>query len=210
MRSCRTHAVLLVVAGGLLAVLAGGRTWLTVTPLASAGIASRAAVEVTGREAAPGGPALGLVALAGAVALLASGRRVRQVVAGLLVLCGAGLVAVRLAFGAAVDAVAQDAVARATGTTVRGAGELVARPTAWGGVCAAAGVLVAAGAVLALVRGGRWSGPARRYETAPVAAAAAAAAGPTTPGGMAAQRDRAYDAWDALSSGADPTDDAEA
>ncbi|MBI4940488.1 MAG: Trp biosynthesis-associated membrane protein [Actinobacteria bacterium] len=212
MRSSKGLAALLVVLGGLLAILAGGRTWLSVTPLGATVSAVSGAIPVSGREAAPAGSALGLVALAGAVALLTSGLVVRYVVAGLLALCGAGLVAVPLTSGAdGFDGAAADAVARVTGARITSGGGFAASTTAWPTVCAAAGLLVLAGAVVALVRGRRWAGPSRRYEVPAVVGAAGGTSGGTagTDGGTAAAtaRDRAYDTWDALSDGSDPTAD---
>lgn len=193
MRSSKGAAFLLVVLGGLLTVLATGRTWLDVQPVRGGALTT--AVEVTGREASPEAVALGLVALAGAVALVTAGPVARRVVAGLLVLCGVGLAGTVLLFARDPGTVAADAVARATGATL-GSGEgIAASSTVWVGVCVAAGLLVAAGGTVAVLRGGRWAGPSRRYEvSAPVA-------------GAGSERDRAFDAWDALSAGADPTDD---
>lgn len=187
MRSSKTLAVLLVLAGGLLAVLAGSRTWLSVTAVTT--------VHVSGREAAPLGVALGLVVLACALALLTSGRLLRRVVGVLLVACGAGLLVVRFTYDATGDRLVADAVARASGATTGAAGDVYSTASDWPWATAAGGVLVVAGAVVTLVRAGRWQGPSRRYEPA---------AGPAA---AALERDRAFDAWDALSAGADPTDD---
>jgi uncharacterized membrane protein (TIGR02234 family) len=217
-RSSKALSAALVVLGGLLAILAGGRTWLSVTPVGATVSAVSGAIPVSGREAAPAGAALGLVALAGAVALLTSGPVVRYVVAALLTLCGAGLVAVPLSFGpgGSQDA-ARDAVARVTGSRGGNGSGFAASTTPWPTVCAAAGLLVLAGAVLALVRGRRWAGPSRRYETPAVTgggavalatgSAGSAAEPVTATTGAATARDRAYDTWDALSDGNDPTAD---
>lgn len=209
MRSSKAVAALLVVLGGLLAILAGGRTWLSVTPVGATVSAVNGAIPVSGREAAPAGSALGLVALAGAVALLTSGLVVRYVVAALLALCGAGLVLVPMSSGAdGFDGAAADAVARVTGARITSGGGFAASTTAWPTVCAAAGLLVLAGAVVALLRARTWAGPSRRYEVPVVTGTAATAAPAGAPGaGAATARDRAYDAWDALSDGTDPTAD---
>ena len=197
MRSSKGLAVLLVALGGGLVLLTAGRTWLRVAPVLDTALFART-VAVSGREAAPAAAALGLVALAGAVALLTSGALVRRVVAAVLVLTGAGGVAVTVAFLREPRGAAREAVARATG--VAGTGGFTFDQTAWPVLCGAGAVLVAAGGLVALVTAGRWGGPSRRYETA--------AAGPTSAiGAEASRRDRAYDAWDALSEGADPTDD---
>lgn len=191
----------LVALGGALVVLSAGRTWLEVTPVLDTALFDRA-VAVTGREAAPATSALGLVALAGAVALVTSGPVVRRVVAVLLALAGAGVLAVTIAFLREPGGAARAAVARATGVT--GSGGFTSLGTAWPTVCGAAAVLVGAGGLIAVVTAGGWGGPSRRYETA----AAAGAALTSAVGAEASRRDRAYDAWDALSEGDDPTDDA--
>lgn len=202
MRSTRGAAFVLVALGGALVVLAAGRTWLRVTAVPDAALVDQV-VTVSGREASPAAAALGLVALAGAVALVTSGAVVRRVVAALLVLAGAGTLAATVAFLREPGGAARAAVARATGVT--GSGGFTAEPTAWPAVCGAAALLVLAGGVVAVLRAGTWGGPSRRYEPT----------GATTPGAtsalgaQASRRDRAYDAWDALSGGADPTDTAD-
>ena len=199
MRSSRPLAFVLVALGGALVVLAGGRTWLRVTPVPGTALLEQV-VAVGGREAAPAAAALGLVALAGAVALVTSGAVVRRVVAVLLVLAGAGVLAVTAALLREPGGAARAAVARATGVT--GSGGFTATATAWPVVCGAAALLVVAGGLVGVLRAGAWGGPSRRYETAAAVPAATSALGE-----QASRRDRAYDAWDALSDGGDPTDD---
>jgi uncharacterized membrane protein (TIGR02234 family) len=193
----RRLAVLLALAGGLLAVVAGGRTWLSLT--ASGDAVGIARVAVTGRQAAPGGVALGLVAAAAAVVLATSGRVLRQVVGGLLVACGLGLVAVTVVAGAAQDDLVRDAMARATGTTSAPAtADGSAQRSVWPDVSAAGGVLALAGGTVALLRSRRWGAATRRYEISGQSA-------PRPP--SSAVRDRSLDAWDSLDAGADPTVD---
>jgi uncharacterized membrane protein (TIGR02234 family) len=198
MRSSKPIAFGLVALGGALVVLAAGRTWIRVRPLLDTALVDRV-VDVSGREAAPATAALGLVALAGAVALVTSGAVVRRVVAALLVVAGAGTLAVTVAFLRDPGGAARAAAARATGVT--GSVGFTSTGTVWPAVCAAAALLVVAGGVVAVLRAGRWGGPSRRYEATSGAGAVSAL------GAEASRRDRAYDAWDALSDGADPTDD---
>lgn len=196
----RRTAVLLVLAGGLLAVVAGGRTWVRVVPDGAVGLGP---VAVTGREVTPAGVALGLVALAGAVVLVTSGRVVRAVVAVLLLAAGAGVVAAGLLLGVDVGQVARGALAAATGATGAVTEFRTAR-TAWPPLAAAGGGLVVLGALGTLLGSRRWDGPSRRFEPAgPAAATSAGSAAPVA--SAASQRDRAFDAWDALSAGTDPT-----
>jgi uncharacterized membrane protein (TIGR02234 family) len=201
-RSGKPVAVLLVLGGGLLAVLAGSRTWATAVPAqVGAGLAS---VPVGGRDAAPGSVALGLVAAAGAIVLVTSGRVVRYVVAVLLVAAGVGIAAGGMWVGVDRAALVADALGRASGTTGGPVGGS-ASATAWPLVAVAAGVLVLAGALVSLAGTHRWDAPSRRFDVPAATDATTAAAA----GGSASDRDRAIDTWDALSVGADPTDDAQ-
>jgi hypothetical protein len=93
-------------------------------------------------------------------------------------------------------------VSTATGT-VGQAGAGSADVTVWPAVSALGGLLVAAGGGVALVRGRRWPGPARRFERG---AAPAPAAGAASMAAAASERDRRMDDWDRLTAGDDPTD----
>jgi uncharacterized membrane protein (TIGR02234 family) len=184
----RAVAVLAVLAGVGLALMATGQPWVTVR-LPGGGNAA-----ADGRLAAPGAVAVALVAAAGAVVLLTSGRAVRMLVAGLLLLAGVLVTGLTVPVWQDPAAAASPAVARVTGTVGRAGG--TASTTFWPVLSAAGGLLIAAGAVVALVRGRRWPGPSRRYERS------------TTPagGGPDGRRDGEADAWDRLSRGEDPTD----
>jgi uncharacterized membrane protein (TIGR02234 family) len=186
--------------GAGLVVLAAGRTWATARV---AGAGGSGAVPATGSSVAPGTTALALVAAAGGVALLTSGRVLRLVVAVVLALAGAGITVLALMSAADPVGAVAPAVSRATGTTqAPDAGS--AHVTGWPWAAAAGGALVAAGGVLALVRGRTWAAPSRRYDrdagpsASPVPAVGTAA--------TAAARDASLDAWDRLSDGDDPTD----
>ena len=192
----RLLAVLAVLAGAGLVVLAAGRSWVTVTLPAGA-----AAVHADGRAAAPGAVAIALVAAAGGVVLATAGAAVRTVVAGLLLLAGLGVAALSVPVWQAPEDAAAASVSRVTGTVGQPAGGS-AGATAWPAISAAGGLLVAAGGVTGLLRGRRWAGPSRRFD-APGAPVAAGAAPPGLP-----ERDRRLDAWDSLSRGEDPTDPA--
>ncbi|HEY6794544.1 MAG TPA: Trp biosynthesis-associated membrane protein [Kineosporiaceae bacterium] len=221
----RAVALLAVLVGAGLVVLATGRNWVTVTV---AGAGGRLQVGADGRLAAPGAAAVGLVAAAGIVVALTAGRLVRAVVTGLLV--AAGLTAAALSVPVWHDpaGVAAPAAARVTGTVGQSRGD--ARVTAWPAASAAGGLLIATGGLVGVVRGRRWPGPSRRYERdgghvdaappgtepAPPGIEPAPPGGPAPPGlagrtraSASSERDRRLDQWDSLSRGEDPTDEGE-
>ena len=72
MRRHPAAAAVLCLAGAVLVLVAAGRSWVSVvTP---AGLADAGTVSHTGTDLAPALPVLGLIGLAGAVAMLVSGR----------------------------------------------------------------------------------------------------------------------------------------
>jgi len=193
----RPLAFLAAVAGAGVVLLSSGRDWVTVAVATARG----GSVAADGSTAAPGAAAIALVAAAGAVALVTSGRVARVVVAGLLLVAGAAVAALSVPVWQAPRSAADAAVVKVTGT-VGGQDASTARVTPWPAVSAAGGLLVAAGGLVGLVRGRRWSGPARRFEPAPIAGAV-----PATAEAARSERDRRSDDWDSLSRGDDPTAD---
>jgi hypothetical protein len=130
----RSIAVVACLAGAALALFATSRTWtVAVHPQPPPLPPLRTAR--TGAALHPWLPALCLVALAGAGALLATGPRGRVAVGVLLAACGTGI---------------------AVGGGAGGGG--------WGWLCAAGGAVVAAAGVVAAVRGRRWPALGSRYE----------------------------------------------
>jgi len=136
----RTLAAFATAAGAGLALLAVSRVWTRATVARPAPLPP-AHVTHTGSALAPWLPAVALVALAGAGAVLATKGAVRRVVGALLVFGGAGLVA--------------GAVSR-LGAVGGSAG--------WPLVTAAGGLLVAVGGAVTVVRGRRWPGMSARYD----------------------------------------------
>lgn len=166
--------VLGLVAGAVL-LWASGRPWAT---LAGSGVSGRQLTELP--------YALGLVGLAGTVAVLAAGRWLRPVVGALLVLAGAGAAvastqAWRHPRAADVGTVSTHPLARTSHLATTG----------WPAVALAAAVLLAVAGGLVLWRGARWPGMGRRYE----------APGARRP----PPRDPVAAAWEALDRGEDPT-----
>jgi hypothetical protein len=131
----RTIAVFACVAGAGLALLAASRTWAEITRVRPAPLPALHELK-TGSALLPWLPAAGLVALAGAGALLATRGLVRAAVGVLMTLCGLGLVA--------------GAVARFA--------------AGWPLVAALGGLLVAGAGGLTLARGWDWPGMGTRYE----------------------------------------------
>ncbi|MEV0625712.1 Trp biosynthesis-associated membrane protein [Nonomuraea wenchangensis] len=166
------------VLGCLLVLLAAGRTWVSVT--------QTGADAPTGGDLSPVLTPLALAGLAGVVAVLATKGVGRRVVGGLLALCGAGAGAgtwTALDGSGVTDWLAAH-------NTLHGATGLTWHFVAlWPAVAGAGALLLAAGGVLAVVRGGRWAGMSARYERR---------------GPAPADGDKAL--WDALDRGDDPTD----
>jgi uncharacterized membrane protein (TIGR02234 family) len=183
-----TTAVLLCLVGAFVVLVAAGRAWVSVEvpagPLAAARTDSH-----TGTDIVPGLSALGLVGLAGVVALAAT-RRTGRVLVGLVLLAtGAGVVA------AVLDAYGTPLAEKLPGQP----SDAVAHLTVWSSVTAVGGVLLIAAGVLTVLRGRSWSALGQRYE-AP-AGTAATAATPLQP--TEQSTDKAL--WEALDRGEDPT-----
>jgi uncharacterized membrane protein (TIGR02234 family) len=172
------------------------------------------------------------VAVAGAIVLATSGRVVRTVVGGLLVLVGVGIGLVGTGVFGDPTAALEPALAKATGMT-GGSTAFTGRVTAWPVVSAAGGALVALGGLIALARGRGWSGPSTRFERVGAGGTSGGAAargvtdgdaregevtasasgtkvtGRPSPGGgkpVRPGKDQYLQTWDRLSAGEDPTD----
>jgi hypothetical protein len=176
-------SVLACVAGALLALLAVTRTWAVEVQAQSPPLPDLE-VAHNGTAEAPWLSALALVALAGAGALLAARGGLRTVVGVVVVLAGLGIVA---------------------GGGYGLAGVPAVRPL-WPVLCLPAGLLAAAGGVLAVLRGRTWPAMGARYERPRPAPAALPVGDPTedqvqrigpSPSDVAM--------WDALDRGEDPS-----
>lgn len=192
-------AVLACVVGAAVALFAATRTWTTTTQRQAPPLPDKL-VDHTGAALIGWLPALALVGLAGAGALLATRGRVRTIIGLLLVLVGLGVVA------GAIDGLDLAAGAWPVIVGVGGLG------IAWAGLSAARS-------------GTTWPAMGARYERAagPVAANAGATAGASITeasaadgSGSTASSERATTAgrpartpvsmWDDLDRGVDPTD----
>lgn len=185
-------AVGAVLAGATLAVLGAGRAWLSGSAAAGPGLP---VIELapTGRALAPGVVALSLVALAGLLALAGTRGRGRVGVGIVVALAGAGVAVLAGTSGAVgdVEATAYERASAALGTSAPSVTGVAGTP--WPLVTSAAGALVAAGGVLISLRGPRWAGLGRRFESS------ASAPAPAEPG----PGERRI--WDALDRGEDPS-----
>jgi hypothetical protein len=178
-----TYAVLLCLAGAGLAVWAATRTWaVEVTPRSVPLPALRE--ERSGAALLPWLPALAVVALAGAGAVLATRRGLRRAV-GLVI----------LVLGAAV------AVGGGYALTATFAGEVSRQ---WPALCLLGGVLAAVGGGWTALRGATWPAMGARYERPARGGGATTSGGPEATGAAASTRGTT-DAWDALDRGEDPT-----
>jgi uncharacterized membrane protein (TIGR02234 family) len=190
-------ALLLGVAGAAVVLTAGSRTWQH----ASTGFGDTTmGVDVSGRAVTGLPGALALVGLAALVAVFAVRGVSRLVVAGLLTLCGAGVIAAALLATRDTAALAE-AAADATGLTRAS----VDGPTttAWPMVCAAGGALLLAAGLVALVQSRTWPGMSGRYDReGPAPARTTRAVRPAR-----LDPDRPEDLWKALDRGEDPTTD---
>ncbi|NBE98177.1 hypothetical protein FE391_31650 [Nonomuraea sp. KC401] len=175
--------VVMTALGCLLVLWAAGQAWVTV-------LGDGAATEApSGGELSPVLSPVALAGLAGVVAVLATKGAGRRAVGALLALCGAG------AAVAAWAALSGDTVSerlREQNVLSGAAGLSWEVAPLWPAVTAAGAILVTAGGVLAVLRGGRWAGMSARYDRA--------AGEPSA----RVSDDRAL--WDALDRGDDPTD----
>ncbi|HZC40792.1 MAG TPA: Trp biosynthesis-associated membrane protein [Streptosporangiaceae bacterium] len=210
--------------GAAVVLLSARQPWAHVT-IAAAGPLPAAAVPVSGQDLVPATGALGLAALAGMAAVIATRGIPRRVVGGLLVIFGLTIaVTVALHVGAhEVLAAAHSAAVSQAGSVISGGsgispgsfgggapgvtetGRVIMSGVPWRVLAAAGGLAVAAAGVLTAWRGTTWPGMSARYDRP---AAGAAAAARTGSGDSAAARPPGPDPagmWEQLSRGVDPT-----
>jgi uncharacterized membrane protein (TIGR02234 family) len=184
-------------AGGLLCLVASGRVWVRGT--AGSPVLGAVPISVSGQDAAPVVPAVALVALAGAVALLLGQVFARRVTGLLLVVAGAAVVMAAAATARAPTVGAGDAVAQVAGAS----GRLQVASTGWPWVAVLGAVLIGLAGSVAVLRARAWGTverPVSRFEVTPAIGRSGGGQQPR-PG-----RDPGA-AWDALTAGMDPTED---
>jgi uncharacterized membrane protein (TIGR02234 family) len=199
--------------GAAVVLLAARQGWARVVTIEPRPLPT-SRIAVRGQDLVPAAGALGLAALAGLAAVLATRRLARRAVGGLLALFGAAIVvSVSLPVTAAqVRSAAAGATAQASsvpggstigsgttpGTGGSGVGgltlasqvEMAAFPWRWAVLCG--GLLVIAAGLMVAWRGARWPVMSSRYEQ-PAGRKPATAADPAS-------------LWESLSQGLDPTD----
>ncbi len=187
-------ALIALLLGAGTALLLAGRAWQTVRAVRPLPLPVDV-LGVSGRTLEPAITALGLVGLAGVVAVLATRGLARRVVGGLLALAGAVIIWRAAAGLAAVtSAHARNLVSDAhTGVGIDATTRVEVNVHAvWPVLSIVCGILVAAAGILVAMRGATWTALSMRYE-APTAAARAERA-PTE-----------ASLWNALDRGDDPT-----
>jgi uncharacterized membrane protein (TIGR02234 family) len=194
-RRGRLLAVVVVLGGAGLVLLAATRPWVSQQITGVPGVVSLTA---TGSQAAPAVSALAIVAAAAAVVLLIGGRLVTRLAGVLAALAGAGIVASVVGVLTDPQGAAAPAVPAATGR----AGPLpgAASPSAWVWLALLGGLVAVGGGLFAAVRAGRWPVPGRRFETGSGRLSAAPPAARAADAG-----EDPIGTWDALSRGEDPT-----
>lgn len=186
-------AVLLCLLGAFVLLVAAGRSW-AVVDLPGTGLLPARAVGVPGSELVPGLQALGLVGLAGVVAVAATRGWGRVVVGAVLLVVGGGVLALVVGVLSDLTAAVQDtAIVRDAGGTSQGSVD----GTGWPSLAGLGGLLLAGAGLLVAVRGRRWAALSRRYD----APAARTVAPPPTTGPVAER-----ELWEALDRGEDPTE----
>jgi uncharacterized membrane protein (TIGR02234 family) len=171
--------------GAGLAVFAAGRTWAEVSGGES--IVAAAPLTLNGSDLS-GVSAVGWVGVAGLAALLATSGWVRRALGALLVLLGAGIIAL------SVTSIGRSHVVEAAvekRALLKSSADLVPVVNAWWLVSLAGGVLLALAGVITFVRGGRWPGMSARYDSATAAPKKV--------------RDDPAGLWKSLDRGEDPT-----
>ena len=190
MTSRRLYApvVLALLASGGLAFFAASRTWIEATVRAK-GLPPDT-VAVTGTDAQPLVPALALVIVTGALAVLAASTRVRWVVGVLVVVVGLGAAILVATSGSALGEALDDAVrisAAFTGSNTPDGQYVIVWP-----VLVGVSFILAAGLGLLVIRNaGTWPTMGRRYES---------------PAGQMKDARTEDDLWSALDEGRDPTE----
>lgn len=194
-------ALALLVVGGALGLLAGGRTWASAH---TASALTSTEVAITGHDLAPLVSAVSLVSLA-AVVLVPAVRRWGRRLAGVVVAVLGAVLTVQVL----TVAVELDSRARAwvTASPEFGAVDGLATSPFWAVLTALGGVAIAVAGVAVTVRGPGWPGMGARYER-PRRRADGNERGAGPRSDTSTQDSGTVDgahAWDALDRGDDPT-----
>jgi uncharacterized membrane protein (TIGR02234 family) len=173
-----------LLAGGALALIAGGQPWWR------AAAVEGLVVKITGTQATGGlSQALAVVALAGTLLLLALRGNGRRIVGALLLLIGIGLI-----LAGALGLEPSPSAVRSEVREVSLADAFSLSATAWPWIFALSGVLVVLGAVTTMITAGSWPSRSNRFQ-------------PKVNHGVPASSDEPAELWKAMDAGVDPTAD---
>lgn len=196
-----------VAAGG--ALLVAGRPWQTIAVQRPRPLADEV-LHVSGRTLQPALTALAIVAVAGAVAVLATKGGARRIVGTLLALTGVTLLILTVPHLRGVSPERARELVRSAGTGVGLAATqspTVSVQVLWPLLTLGCGLGILAAGVLVTVLGNTWSGLSNRYEAPTVPTVSTVPEAPTALNpGPRAERPRADAAlWNSLDRGDDPT-----
>ena len=197
----RAGAVLAGLAFAALLLLAASRSWVGADLPAPAAGGAGGRLDVSGGDATPLVPALGLVALAGSAAL-STLRGAGRAAAGVL-LAGAGAGAAAATAAVLLDPAGAVAPAVRSATGLTSATASAASATAWPVLALLPALGLVAVGVRVLVLGRRWAASAR-FEAPAGGGGGEAPPAPPAGGGRARPASRSA-LWDDLSRGEDPT-----
>jgi uncharacterized membrane protein (TIGR02234 family) len=155
-------------------------------------------VDLSGRSVAPLVAALGLVALAAVVALLAT-RSVARILIGAVIAVAGALIIGTTASTSAADVRTGSALHDRVSTSSLHDARISVQLRPWRHVAAAGGLVLVAAGLFAAARGRTWAGMGRRFD-APTAAPVPA---PTVP--AADESTDPSELWDRIERGEDPT-----
>ena len=160
----------LLLLGAVVVLVSAGRVWGSAEVAGSTGSTAAGGLDVSGADVSGAFPALGLLALAGVLAVVATRGVVRRVVGGFL--CLVGVTVTVLAVVTDVDAALDHAARVASG--VSSAQATHESTSAWPWLCAVGGLLVAVAGALTALRSAAlavagWALRARRSTYRPTA-----------------------------------------
>lgn len=187
-RRLYSPVVLGTLAAGGLAFVALGRTWERARVVAD-GLPSDV-VMVSGSDAYPLASALALVVVTAAIAVLATGRRVRRGVGALVIVASVGAIVAMLDGRSALDSAISDDVTASPAFT--GGGSVMRTTTSWDLIAIAAFVVAAVLGGIVVAFASRWPTMSGRYD------APSASPAPVAP-------ETEAEIWKALDEGRDPT-----
>ena len=155
--------VALTVAGAAVVLLSTSRTWAHAVVSVLNSPQAPQAVNLSGRSAAPLVAALGLVALAATVALLATRGIARTVMGAVIAIVGA-LVVGSTALLSVADVRTGSALRDRVSTAALHDARISVALTSWRHVGAIGGLVIAGAGLLAVARGRTWRGMGRRFD----------------------------------------------